>query len=192
MGALACAWRTHLAQAHLEEVPEDEFAVLPASSNRPPSPAVLARDAGQLVAWPDDHYLILSGSVRRDHGVDAARDRGVRPMISALYLIHAVDPDKLEAVKAEMRVRGAPRIRVVDCGDHYVALERCHRLTAAAALGIAPDLVVLAQDDLVEADSLDTDYFQAGETYTAGEIAGELHGMHSPVLTINSDGTLTA
>lgn len=63
MEALASTWRAHLAQAHLEEVPEDEFAVLSASSNRPPPPAILARDAGRFVAWPDDHYLVLSGSV---------------------------------------------------------------------------------------------------------------------------------
>lgn len=113
-------------------------------------------------------------------------------MISTLYLIHDVDPVKLATVKAEMLTLGAPTIRVVDCGEYYVALEGCHRLTAAAELGIAPILVVLAQDDLVEAESLDMDYFAAGETYTAGEVAGELLGMRNPVLTINGDGTLEA
>jgi len=111
-------------------------------------------------------------------------------MISALYLIHAVDPAKLAAIKAEMLTLGAPTIRVVDCGDHYMALEGCHRLAAAAELGIAPVLDVLDQDDMIDADSLDIDAFQAGKTYTAGEVAGELHGMHNPVLKINRDGTL--
>lgn len=111
-------------------------------------------------------------------------------MISALYLIHAVDPSKLASVKAEMLTLGAPVVRVVDCGDHYMALEGCHRLTAAAELGIAPVLTVLGQDDMVKADSLQIDQIAAGETYTAGEIAGELHDVHNPVLTINRDGTL--
>jgi hypothetical protein len=113
-------------------------------------------------------------------------------MIQSLYLIHAIEPAKLAAVKAEMIERGAPTIRVVDCGDHYIAIEGCHRLMAAAELGIAPALMVLAQDDPVEADSLDIDYFTAGETYTAGEIAGELHGSHNPVLRLNRDGTVEA
>lgn len=111
-------------------------------------------------------------------------------MISALYLIHAADPAKLAAVKAEMLILGAPTVRVVDCGDHYMAIEGCHRLMAAAELGIAPILTVLAQDDMIDADSLDIDAFQAGETYTAGEVAGELYGMHNPVLKISRDGTL--
>lgn len=106
-----------------------------------------------------------------------------------IYLIHAPDPSKLETVKAEMQVRGAPTIRVVDCGDHYMALEGCHRLCAAAELGLVPDLVVLEQDEMVAADSLDIDYFIAGESYSAGEIAGELYG-NNPVLAIEHDGTL--
>lgn len=113
-------------------------------------------------------------------------------MISTLYLIHAVDAAKLAAVKAEMLTLGAPTVRVVDCGDHYMAIEGCHRLAAAAALGIAPVLTVLGQGDMVEADSLQIGQLVAGETYTAGEIAGELHGMHNPVLKINRDGTLSA
>lgn len=110
--------------------------------------------------------------------------------VQSLYLIHAIDPAKLAGIKAEMVNLGAPTVRVVDCGDHYMALEGCHRLTAAAELGIAPVLTVLAQDDMVDADSIGIDHFQASETYTAGEIAGELHGMHNPVFKINRDGTL--
>ena len=113
-------------------------------------------------------------------------------MIQSLYLIHAVEATKLAAVKAEMLKLGAPTVRVVDCGDHYMALEGCHRLAAAAELGIAPSLTILDQNDMVDADSLDIDYFQAGETYTAGEIAGELRGAHNPVLRINRNGTLEA
>jgi len=113
-------------------------------------------------------------------------------MISALYLIHTVDPDKIAEVKDEMRERGAPTIRVVDCGDHYMAIEGCHRLVAAAELGVAPNLVVLPQDAMVDGASLDMDAFLHTESYTAGEIAGELHHIHNPILTINQDGTLQA
>jgi len=111
--------------------------------------------------------------------------------MQSLYLINGTDPAKLAAVKAEMAIMGSPTVRVVDCGDHYMAIEGCHRLMAAAELGIAPRLTVLAQDDMVAADSLDIDGFAAGETYTAGEVAGELRGTYNPVLKINYDGTLT-
>ena len=90
-----------------------------------------------------------------------------------------------------MLVRGRPKIRVVDCVDYYMAIEGCHRLMAAAELRIAPCLIVLAQDDLIQVDSLETDYFPPGETYTAGKIAGDYWSCHNPVLTINPDGTLS-
>ena len=97
---------------------------------------------------------------------------------------------KVEAVKSQMRQLGPPTIRVVDCVDYYMAIEGCHRLTAAAELGIAPVLIVLAQDQLVEVDSLDTDYFEAGTSCTAGAIVQKFRDPHNPVLTINPDGTL--
>lgn len=109
---------------------------------------------------------------------------------SYIHLPHQTDPDHLAAVKAEMQRLGAPAVRVVDCGDHYMAIEGTHRLTAAAELGIVPALEILEQDDLVEADSLDFDHLAAGESYTAGEIAGELYGMRNPTLRITEDGTL--
>jgi hypothetical protein len=59
-----------------------------------------------------------------------------------------------------MLALGAPTIRVVDCGDYHMAIEGCHRLMAAAKLGLAPTLIVLPQDQLVDADSLDTDFFE--------------------------------
>jgi len=111
-------------------------------------------------------------------------------MHTALHLIDDVDPETLEAAKAEMRVLGATTIRVVDCGDHYMAIEGVHRLAAAAELGIAPNLTILKQDDMVEADSLDRQHFQAGEIRTAGEIAEKLRGMRNSVLTIEHNGTV--
>src|SRR3712207_476493 len=100
-------------------------------------------------------------------------------MHRALYLLDDLDPQTLEAAKAEMRVLGAPTIRVVDCGDHYMAIEGVHRLAAAAELGIAPTLTILRQDDMVEADGLDRGHFQTGEVCTAGEIAEKLHARRN-------------
>lgn len=119
-------------------------------------------------------------------------NREVVMRFGKVYLIHEIDAAKLESVKVEMTRLGRPTIRVVDCGDHLMAIEGTHRLAAAADLGIVPDLTILEQDDLIDADSLDVDhYFQRGETYTAGEIAGELYNVHSVPLTINDDGTLS-
>jgi uncharacterized ParB-like nuclease family protein len=55
-----------------------------------------------------------------------------------LRLPHPTWDPKVEAVKDEMRVLGPPIIRVVDCGDYYMAIEGCHRLMAAAQLDICP------------------------------------------------------
>lgn len=100
------------------------------------------------------------------------------PMI---YTIHAPEAAKLEAVKAEMQTLGAPVIRVVDCGDYYMALEGCHRIAAAHDLGIDPELVVYAQDD--DLDITVFDWFDSanwgGTVYPAGEVAGELYSTQA-------------
>lgn len=96
--------------------------------------------------------------------------------MTTIYAIHAPFADKLEAVKAEMETLGAPTIRVVDCGDYYMALEGSHRLAAAHALGLEPTLIVFAQDD--DLDITQFDWFDEANwfetTYKAGEVAGEL------------------
>lgn len=109
---------------------------------------------------------------------------------TTLYTIHQPDPRKVATVQEEMRILGAPTIRVVDCSDHYVAIEGVHRLAACAALGIAPILDVLEQDDLIDPRSLDWPDLQADETYTAGELAGEAYSPQSGCYRITS-GTLT-
>jgi len=52
------------------------------------------------------------------------------------------DVEHLDEVKAEMNTLGAPTIKAVwmDCWDSWVALEGCHRLRAAHALGITPEI----------------------------------------------------
>lgn len=97
--------------------------------------------------------------------------------IQTVYAIHAPEAAKLATVIGEMRSLGAPTIRVVECGDHYMALEGSHRLAACAQLGLTPDLVVYGQDD--EIDITGEDWYEpanwGGESYTAGAVAGELY-----------------
>ncbi|WBV42706.1 hypothetical protein [Pseudoroseomonas cervicalis] len=107
-------------------------------------------------------------------GGDDAPAEG-HPMFT-IYAIHAPTADRLEDVKAEMAQLGAPTIEVVDCGDHYRALEGSHRLAAAAALGLVPELVIHEQDDMLDISRFD--WFDAGDwegsSHPAGEVAGEI------------------
>ena len=91
-----------------------------------------------------------------------------------------------------MQLLGAPTIRVVDCGDYLMALEGVHRIAAAAQLGIALDIDILDQADMVAADSLDWQDLQRGETYTAGELAGEAYSPSCGIYRLNDDDTVEA
>jgi len=97
--------------------------------------------------------------------------------MATIYTIHAARPEHLDAVIASMRGMGAPTIRVVDCGDHYMALEGTHRLHAAQTLGLAPRLVVIDQD--ADLDITAFDWYDAANfsetVYPAGEIAAEVY-----------------
>lgn len=112
--------------------------------------------------------------------------------MTTLYAIHAVDQAKLTGVVAEMQTLGSPTIRVVDCGDYYMALEGVHRIAAAAQLGVALDLYILEQDDMVAADSMDWQDLQAGESYTAGELACEAYSPSCGIYRLNDDSTVEA
>lgn len=112
--------------------------------------------------------------------------------MTTLYTIHAVDQDKLTGVIAEMQQMGSPTIRVVDCGDYLMAIEGVHRIAAAAKLGVALDLDILDQEEMVAADSLDWQDLQAGESYTAGELAGEAYSPSCGIYRINDDDTVEA
>lgn len=93
-----------------------------------------------------------------------------------VYAIHAPEADHLAEVMAEMVTRGRPTIRCVDCGDYYQALEGSHRIAAAQALGLMPELVIYDQDD--EIDVSEFDWFDAANwastVYPAGEVAAEV------------------
>jgi len=109
-----------------------------------------------------------------------------------IYTFHAIDQDHLARVTADMRALGAPTLRVVDCGDHYMTLEGHHRIAAAAALGLPVDLQVIDQDEIIdpEAYGIDINSGEANATYTAGEIAGDLHHMGCGVYALD-DGAVT-
>lgn len=103
--------------------------------------------------------------------------------MQTIYAIHQPDAEKLTGVYLEMLELGAPTIRVVDCGDHYEALEGSHRLAAAEAMGLMPTLIVYAQDDMI--DVTDYDWHINGPwswpdaSCEAGYVAGEIHSGRS-------------
>jgi hypothetical protein len=69
-----------------------------------------------------------------------------------IYSLHKFDKFHLDTVKNDMLKIGSPKITVVDCGDHYQALDGTHRLEAAAQLNFIPELIIKNQDDLVDQD----------------------------------------
>jgi hypothetical protein len=67
-----------------------------------------------------------------------------------IALVHShYDKDHLKDVKTQMLVLGAPVIHAVwmECYGHWVALEGCHRLRAAAELGLAPEIIEVDYSD---------------------------------------------
>lgn len=77
-----------------------------------------------------------------------------------IHLTHAdYDAAHLAAVSEEMRTLGAPTIRAIR-GDVNVwyALEGCHRLRAAHALGLIPTIEEVEYSDTVMASDLGLDW----------------------------------
>ena len=78
----------------------------------------------------------------------------------ALFHSHYSE-EHLEAVKAEMQALGAPTIRAFWSEMHgiWLAVEGCHRLRAAAALGLTPNIEELSIDGTitVQVDEMDED-----------------------------------
>ena len=63
-------------------------------------------------------------------------------MSASIYAKHLPYEDgHLGRVIEEMKLQGAPTIRVVQRGDDFYALEGSHRLAAAHILGIVPKFV---------------------------------------------------
>lgn len=92
-------------------------------------------------------------------------------MSTTIALLHKhFDADKLSSVQAEMEVLGAPTIRAVwhEGWAMWVALEGCHRLRAAHALGLMPEIEEVEYSD----DEITMD---AGDTYAISEIVDEAY-----------------
>ncbi len=79
--------------------------------------------------------------------------------------LNPTDADHLAEVIKEMRALGAPVIRAVETCHGLVAIEGSHRLAAAAELGLAPEIVVIAEDEIVDGATLND---IAGDVYVYG------------------------
>lgn len=103
--------------------------------------------------------------------------------MATVYAIHKPDPARLGEVEADMLRLGPPTIRVVDRGDHFMALEGSHRLAVAHRLGIEPVLHVFGGDDWIEIE--DFDWFEEGmwasNRYQARDVASELYSAWQAV-----------
>ena len=77
--------------------------------------------------------------------------------MTMIYLINETDADHLVEVAADMARLGAPTIRAYNAGDHLIAFEGSHRLRAAEMAGIAVNIVEMADDDMIDLDTLDYD-----------------------------------
>ena len=100
--------------------------------------------------------------------------------MTTVIAINATDADHLACVMAEMESLGAPTIRCIrdDASGVVLALEGSHRLAAAYALDIAPNFVLLADDDLITCEEIgfdDNGWFD-GEPARAGDIRDRIAG----------------
>ncbi len=68
----------------------------------------------------------------------------------ALYHSH-YNQDHLKAVQAEMQKRGAPTIKAIwsEVYNMWMAVEGCHRIRAAKALGLTPKIDDISNQDTV-------------------------------------------
>lgn len=67
-----------------------------------------------------------------------------------IILVHDhYNSDHLAEVIDQMRTLGAPKIKAVwvECYDAWVALEGCHRVRAAEALGLVPEIDEIDYDE---------------------------------------------
>jgi hypothetical protein len=84
-----------------------------------------------------------------------------------IYTAHSPLDNHLDSVQKEMILMGSPKIRVLDSGDFYIALEGVHRLNSAKNLGITPILEILKGDDIIS----DHDFEDLPKEATCDEIA---------------------
>jgi hypothetical protein len=92
-------------------------------------------------------------------------------MESAMQIIlphRHYDVDHLAAVIETMRALGAPRIKAVNCGEYYVALEGSHRIRAAQALGLTPLIDEVEYSETATTDEVVPGQYQ--DCWTIAEI----------------------
>lgn len=98
-------------------------------------------------------------------------------MSTTIALLHKhYDEAHLAKVISEMELLGAPTIKAVwmECWNMWVALEGCHRLRAAHALGLDPIIdEVEYSDDEIELDS--------GDMYRISDIVDAAHSAKTLV-----------
>lgn len=94
-----------------------------------------------------------------------------------IALVHDhYDATKLESVKAEMQTLGAPTIKAVwmECYGVWAALEGCHRIRAAHALGLVPEIEEIEYDAAITTDMIGG--YDGDEHYPVTDIADEANG----------------
>jgi hypothetical protein len=95
-------------------------------------------------------------------------------MIAIALLHDHYDVDHLKAVVSDMRTMGAPIIRAVDLGEGvWAALEGCHRIRAAAELGLTPVLVPVEYSETVTTDDLGMTADFDGDTWTIAQLVDD-------------------
>lgn len=77
--------------------------------------------------------------------------------MSNIIIPNATRPDHLADVIAAMREMGAPRVHAVWAGEMWVALEGSHRIAAAAALGLTPEIIPVEYGNTY-VDDIDPDH----------------------------------
>jgi hypothetical protein len=91
-----------------------------------------------------------------------------------IALVHNhYDPDHLAEVIEEMKTLGAPVIKAVwmEVYNHWAALEGCHRIRAAKALGLVPEIEeVEYSDELVEGMQDDVTVEQIADSSRESEV----------------------
>lgn len=69
--------------------------------------------------------------------------------MATILLVHDhFNETHLESVKREMLILGAPVIRAVENGEEWIALEGCHRIRAAKALGLVPVIEPVTDEEI--------------------------------------------
>lgn len=101
-----------------------------------------------------------------------------------IALIHNhYDERHLKAVKAEMQVLGAPTIKAVwmECWGVWAALEGCHRIRAAAELGLVPEIDEVEYSEDITTEDIGLGDAFGGDVWTIAELVDDAYSK--PIIT---------